>query len=177
MRRKLRLRLTYANIVATVAVCIALGAGSYALGAIPGSSGSIVGCYSNADGSLRVINEEGGAQCNTGTETRLAWNQEGEKGDPGVFGVYRRTRSLVVPASGSVRTNPTCSTGDRATGGGYFLNTTGLKSSQMNVEVYKNGPNTDQNARSPRGWDIAIKNRTSKRRTGFAFAVCADMTP
>lgn len=45
MRERLRGRLTYANVMATAAVVIAVGGGTWAIGAIPDSEGRINACY------------------------------------------------------------------------------------------------------------------------------------
>lgn len=66
---------------------IAVGAtGALAYAAIPGSDGTIRGCYlPNAPtaGFVRVVDE--GVQCRS-TEREITWNQKGEKGDPGLPG-------------------------------------------------------------------------------------------
>ena len=58
-----------AMVVALVALLVATSGAAFA--AIPSSSGTITTCYA-ANGSLRVINAEGGQTC-TSTETRLSW--------------------------------------------------------------------------------------------------------
>jgi type VI secretion system secreted protein Hcp len=67
--------------IPTVAV---LGAGSaIAVAAIPGDDGSINGCYSKANGDLRVV--ENGADCRK-HETPIKWSQRGPAGPQGVPG-------------------------------------------------------------------------------------------
>ena len=102
---------------------------------------------------------------------------KGDQGSTGVLGVYRSTLPISLAASGIVRVAPQCNSGDRATGGGYFLNTSALSDAQIEVEVYSNGPDTTGNNQSPPGWDIGIRNKTTTARSGFAFAVCADLAP
>src|SRR5207237_483134 len=48
-------RMTYANVMATVAVFLALGGGAYALSGIPDRGGVYHGCVSNRSGLLRVV--------------------------------------------------------------------------------------------------------------------------
>ncbi len=70
-------------VVAAGAAC-ALGVGAtVAVAAIPGTDGVIHGCYSNAKGTLRVIDDA--SNCATG-ETRLTWNQKGQPGPQGPQG-------------------------------------------------------------------------------------------
>ena len=68
----------------TVAV---LGAGgAFAAAAIPGSDGTITGCYTSGggqQGNLRVVDD--GAHCAKG-ETQIKWNQKGVQGVPGPEG-------------------------------------------------------------------------------------------
>jgi type VI secretion system secreted protein Hcp len=62
----------------------ALGAGSaIAVAAIPGDDGSINGCYSKANGDLRVV--ENGADCRR-RETPIQWSQRGPAGPQGIPG-------------------------------------------------------------------------------------------
>jgi hypothetical protein len=71
-------------VVASFALLIALGSGAYA--AIPDSDDhEIHGCYSNRDGSLRVIDAQPGGAC-ANKETPLIWNQQGQQGLQGQQG-------------------------------------------------------------------------------------------
>ncbi len=80
MLDRLRVRVTYANVMATVAVVLALGGGAYvALGKIPDSNGVIHACYKKKKGSLRVVNRP---KCKK-KERKLAWNQTGPQGKQG----------------------------------------------------------------------------------------------
>lgn len=84
-RRRLP-RATYANVAATFAVLAAVGAGGYAVGAVPDAKGRIVGCYvaSGAhQGSLRLLVK--GKRCAAG-ERKVAWNKQGMPGPAGVAG-------------------------------------------------------------------------------------------
>ena len=55
MLKALGSRLTYANVVATVAVFLALGGGAYALSGIPDRGGIFHGCMAPKTGALRVV--------------------------------------------------------------------------------------------------------------------------
>jgi hypothetical protein len=77
-------RITFANVMSLLALCVALGAGSYAIGAIPGKSGKITGCYHKKRGTLRVI-DASKKKCSK-RERTLTWNQQGPAGQQGQAG-------------------------------------------------------------------------------------------
>jgi hypothetical protein len=52
---------------------------------IPDPSGVFNGCYSNKDGSLRVIDPSAGGQC-TAKETQIKWSETGPQGPQGKKG-------------------------------------------------------------------------------------------
>jgi hypothetical protein len=72
-------------VIAFVALLVA--GGGAAVAAVPDSDdGEIHGCYST-NGTLRVIDAQAGATCNSKKgETALVWNQQGPQGDPGTPG-------------------------------------------------------------------------------------------
>ena len=84
MLRKLRPRLSYANVTATLALGAAL-AGS-AIASIPGPGGTIKGCYKKSNGSLRVIDSAKSCQS---SEKALTWNTKGPAGPSEAFSGYR----------------------------------------------------------------------------------------
>jgi hypothetical protein len=93
MFRAVRLRLTYANVMATGAMFVALGGGAYALSGVPDKFGMFHGCVSNRTGALRVV--KGAKSCakaggrgrrrNPG-ETAISWSQQGPRGPQGILG-------------------------------------------------------------------------------------------
>lgn len=83
---KLRPRLTYANVMSTIAVVAALCGGAFAVAALPDKSGKINACYVKSGkrkGSVRLL--VSGTKCAKG-EKLLSWNQRGPQGDPGAPG-------------------------------------------------------------------------------------------
>jgi hypothetical protein len=76
---RLRSKITYANVIATLALFLALGGGAFAATSLIGSDGKIRGCVSKTR-QLTVVKP--GKKCAKGT-TAIAWNQKGNKGDPG----------------------------------------------------------------------------------------------
>src|SRR5687768_15740572 len=75
-------RLTYANVMATIAVVFAVGGGGYAI-AQTGSKGTIKGCTNKKTGVLRVLKAK--AKCKR-SERAIAWNIQGPAGRPGPGG-------------------------------------------------------------------------------------------
>jgi hypothetical protein len=91
-------RLTHANVMATVAVFLALGGGAYALTGIPDRAGIYHGCADAKSGALRVVvNASSCRRSKTITrgkrhlrvrgEFAIAWNQQGRQGQQGLQGI------------------------------------------------------------------------------------------
>ena len=105
MLSRLTPRLTYANVVATLALVLAVGGGAYAaVGSIPGPGGVIHGCYQKQGGNLRLVG--GGKRCSA-SENAIAFNQQGRPGPIGPSDAYQAstntsadplTLTLAVPA-------------------------------------------------------------------------------
>jgi hypothetical protein len=83
---RFRPRLTYANIMASIAVFVALGGGAYAAvsASIPDRSGVIHGCYKKKNGNLRLTSS---GRCSRRSERAIAFNQRGRAGAQGPRGV------------------------------------------------------------------------------------------
>lgn len=107
-------RLTYANVVATGALFVALGGGAYALSGVPDRGGVFHGCVSNATAVMRVVKSASSCQKpktvqRKGKRVRLpgefavAWNQQGRQGAQGIQG-QAGTNATVngVPAGGDL---------------------------------------------------------------------------
>jgi hypothetical protein len=96
--RRCRPRLTYANVMSTLAVFIALGGGAYAaLGGIPDGSGVFHGCVDTKTGALRVVAStkscrrartvtHNGKKVQLRGELAISWNQKGTDGMTGAAG-------------------------------------------------------------------------------------------
>jgi hypothetical protein len=61
------------------------GASAIVYATIPDASGVFIGCYSNKDGILRVIDPSAGSQC-TAKETEIKWSETGPQGPQGKKG-------------------------------------------------------------------------------------------
>jgi hypothetical protein len=79
--KHLSYRPSMSTLVAAIAVVVAVGGIAYA--AIPGSSGTIQGCYQKKNGNLRLV--ESASECRN-SEQPISWNQKGEPGPPGTAG-------------------------------------------------------------------------------------------
>jgi hypothetical protein len=86
-------RLTYANVMATGAMFVALGGGAYAVGVGSDPDRVFHGCVNNRTGVLRVVNRanscvkaHGQGQHGNPGETAIKWSQQGPKGVPGARG-------------------------------------------------------------------------------------------
>jgi hypothetical protein len=91
-----RSQLTYANVMASAAVFLALGGSAYALTGIPDHGGVYHGCVARS-GALRVVTKASSCRkaktVRRGTrrvrirgESAIAWNQEGRQGLQGIQG-------------------------------------------------------------------------------------------
>src|SRR5437867_2384124 len=83
MLATIRSKLTYANVMVSVAVFMALGGGAYAATSFIGADGKVHGCVSKK-GQLTVLKP--GKKCRKGT-TAIAWNQTGPAGQTGAQGL------------------------------------------------------------------------------------------
>lgn len=88
MLRGLRNRLTYANVVATIALFAAVGGGTFAIARVPrgGNDGPIDACYKARGrdaGDVRLLLR--GTRCRRG-ERKVTWNTRGRQGLTGPAG-------------------------------------------------------------------------------------------
>ena len=96
-------RVSHAKALAACTGAALLAGGAMAAGAIPGSNGTINGCYAKKTGTLRVVSAS--TKCKS-SETHISWNQKGLKGDTGAAGPAG-ARGAIGPAgpSGLAATN------------------------------------------------------------------------
>jgi hypothetical protein len=97
--KRLRGTLTYANVLATAAIFIALGGGAYAVTALPSKTGVVYACAKKKGGSLRLIAKS--KRCKK-SERKVSWNSRGVQGANGAAGAPGAAGSQGVPgAAGS----------------------------------------------------------------------------
>lgn len=83
----MRARLTYANVVSTIALIVAVGGGSFATAALVSRDGQVHACAKKrgkAKGQIRVVSSK--ARCRKG-ERKLSWSKKGPAGAVGAPGV------------------------------------------------------------------------------------------
>jgi hypothetical protein len=141
-RRSAVLAATAAAVVASVATAVAT---------IPGSDGTINGCYAAGDPSphaLSVVDDP--AECK---QTLLPFNQRGPTGATGRAGTLgsssRVTATLTATAERDFAGTATCPAGSILLGGGFELDTLG-----EGFDVVTSRPSADV-----RGWDVTVKRR------------------
>lgn len=129
---KVRSRLTYANVMATIAVFLALGGGAYAALRLPKNSVGSAQIKKNAvnsskvgDGTLlardfRARQLPAGAQGKQGPQgTQGPQGPQGVQGPKGVTGVLTRvTQTAPVPTGTNALASADCAPGEQAVGGG-----------------------------------------------------------
>src|SRR4051794_5901520 len=101
-------RLTYANVMSTVAVFAALGGGALAASSVVGSGGAINGCVKKKTGVVRVVKP--GVKCRRHREVALKWNRRGPRGATGARGAAG-ARGARGPAGANVAVTEKCPTG------------------------------------------------------------------
>jgi Collagen triple helix repeat (20 copies) len=92
----LRKRITYANLMATVAVFIALGGGAYAVTALPSGSSVIYACAKKKGGALRMVKKA--KRCKR-SERKISWNARGSAGVSGSRGATGSAGPAGAPGS------------------------------------------------------------------------------
>jgi hypothetical protein len=190
-------RLTYANVMATGAMFVALGGGAYALSGVPDRSGVFHGCVATS-GALRVVAKasscrkaktvtRGKHRVRIPGESAIAWNQQGR---PGVNGVNGATglngangasgaTNLVVRSEAhsgfSGEFVPQCNPGERAVGGGVSRadgsTTGGDVVTQSAPAIRGASPRIAQPGETPTAWADGV-DATSTGNFVF-YVVCA----
>jgi hypothetical protein len=177
--------LSYANVMATIGVFIALGGASYAAVALPASSVGTQQLKKNAVTSKKVKNRSlKAADFATGqlpagpTGTQ---GIQGPKGDPGAPGPQGpkgdkgdpgATNLRVVTAKTSLAPgevefpNAECAAGEKATGGG-------VEPGNEAVHILLSVAETLGADPTPIGWAGGFVNRSNQTLTVFVQAVCA----
>lgn len=174
-------KLSYANVVASIALFVALGGSSYA--AVELAKGSVkrnhlaadaVASSKVEDGSLRLVDFKKD-QFPTGPKgDRGARGPEGEtggkgdKGDPGLAPSVVRSTSVVTRNGESGAASVTCKVGERVTGGGAEL-------LNGNIENFRfNGDNPIvTEAGAILGWEDSVVNRSGQDNTWRVYVLCA----
>jgi hypothetical protein len=99
MRGTLKSILTYSNVMATIAVFIALGAGAYAATTFVTPKGAIRGCVTKG-GQITLV--KSGGRCPKGRQL-ISWNQQGVAGQSGSNGAAGAPGAPGAPGSQGAR--------------------------------------------------------------------------
>jgi len=136
--------ITYANVVATLALFLAIGGGAYAVNGGAAAKGRrYVACVAKRSGVMRLVTTA--KACRRRTERAIVWNQtgprglrgsqgsQGEAGVPGAPGLDGKQgvpgpagATKVVVRSGTSQVS--CAAGEKAVGGGGAVDDQGVTS-------------------------------------------------
>jgi hypothetical protein len=175
MLSRLRARLSYANVVATVALFVALGGSSYAAIKLPRNS---VGAKQLKSNSVTSAEVKGGSLLTSDFKASERTSLRGPAGRNGATNVVmRQGPTAVIPAGSFARAEASCQAGERATGGGVYNEANVL---QLQVTSSYPTPNPTSrpatgNGQVPTGWRVWLRN-DSPPGTDLsveAYVICA----
>jgi hypothetical protein len=184
--KRIRSRLTFANVIACTALFVALGGGAYAATQLPKNS---VGTKQlkkaavtpaklskAAKSTLTGATGNAGATGPTGPKgTQGLKGERGEKGEKGEKGTAGTTNIHEVVTGTHIAKNQIaaaakaeCHAGQIATGGGVFNQTT------PSATLYQDGPlpNPLGNGAEPTGWEVTYKSGAEEFEA-FVYVLCA----
>lgn len=176
----MRPKLSYANVIATIAIFIALGGASYAALKLPKNSVGTKQIKKNAVNSAKVKN--GSLLAEDFRADQLPMGKEGPpgpKGDPGATNVVARYGPEVkLPTGGSSRSFASCNPGEPVTGGGYQA-LEGTTSSEFHLTLNRPSLHVGEEFPPPgdgaaaTGWLVSIENNTLNDIKFRAYVMCA----
>jgi hypothetical protein len=179
MMHQLKGRLTYSNVMATVAVFVALGGTSYAAITLPKNSVGSAQIKSSAVGSSEVRNRSlGVTDLSRAARTSLK-GQRGAKGDQGPPGIVQgpgntqkvnvsyQTDSAGVAAEGTSQLTVQCPPEYKVISGGF------RKDGGTDVSVRESYPSNNNTAWTAFVGDDDVAPAPAGRYT--VFAICADV--
>ena len=176
-----------------IAVCGGVAVASGVTLPFTGDGNTISGCFSPADGSLRVLVPKSPTCAKN--QTAISWNQtgpagtdgqDGADGQPGLSGLVRVASSETTMRAEDRTGGATvfCPIGTKVLGGGYDMNSSG---SESRFGVDQDGPGTSNN-KGPEGgtvdyWQVDLLNFNivagdeNPSVTFFVYANCAHVAP
>jgi hypothetical protein len=184
MLHGIRSRLTYANVMATAAVFLALGGGAYALSGVPDRSGVYHACVATS-GALRLVGnasscrkaktvKRGKRRVRIPGESGIAWNQQGPRGLQGIQGNLGKAGATSVTvrqsALGTADVTATCNSGERAVGGGANVQPS---TAHIYLSLPVDSTNNAPVGRVPTAWRIRAEGAGGVAASVQAFVVCA----
>jgi len=157
MRQRFRPRLTYANVMASLAVFIVLGGGAYAAATLPKNS---IGAKQLKNGSITPAKLSAAAKA----ALKGATGPQGALGPQGAPGVTKVTvRNGPFSEGNSVAF---CQPGEVATGGGGFVNPEEPEAWIWNTTPF-------QGSGTPTAWEASAENKTGEASFVQAYVICA----
>jgi hypothetical protein len=176
-------RLTYANVMATVAVFVALGGSSYAVaaGLVDGRAikDNTIRSKDLRDNEVRSRDVRDGSL--RATDFKLGELPAGKDGAPGRDGAPGATDVVVrtqepcptLPSGVHCAFSIQCEAGERATGGGAGFNTFGGNEVlDVSHPVERDGT-IPESGDVPTGWAAAIEYSGSGPRNAIGYVICA----
>lgn len=190
--QKLRNRLTYANVMSTMALFLVVAGGTaFAATQLPKNSVGSKQLKKNSvnsakvrNGSLRIAdfrkNERSklrgsdGAQGIRGSQgVPGPQGIQGPKGDPGVAEVVTRTQEAKVEAGEEAGFAPSCDAGEVATGGGIGSSDKFADFTVLGSEPLEEDNSPPEEGDTPTKWEVSIILNSGPDVTMTAFVVCA----
>jgi hypothetical protein len=171
MAANIRSRLTFSNVVAMLALFIALGGGAYAAMKIKPNSVGTKQLKDNAVTGDKV--KDGSLLSADFGKGQLPAGQKGEQGPPGpVSLVIVRGPSVSVGNNSQGGAQADCPAGLSVTGGG--VSSDGLVGADVNSSYPDDGPDGD--TLQDDGWQINVNNTTGSSQNIRAYVICAQAT-
>jgi hypothetical protein len=179
MLSKLRARLTYANVIATIALFAALGGTSYAALKLPKNS---VKAKQIASGAVTSSEVKNGSLLTADFKASQRASLRGPAGPAGAKGangatnvVMRQGADAVIPASSFGVATASCQSGERATGGGVYneANVSALHVTSSYPTPNPTSPPATGNGQVPTGWRVWLANSIATPYTVQAYVICA----
>jgi hypothetical protein len=200
MPNGIRSHLSYANVMATGAMFVALGGGAYALSGVPDAGGVYHGCVDNKTRALRVVTnasscrkakiiKRSGRRVRLAGESAIAWNQQGRAGANGTDGlpgangtngangatkVVVRTGTSVLNAGFAGRATAKCIGNERAVGGSAMSSNTALNDWIIDSEPINANQIAAANGDTPVGWSTQMHGDSAQAtKMVIAYVICA----
>jgi hypothetical protein len=182
-----RARLTYANVMSSIAVFMVLGGSAYAAATLPKNSVGSSQIANNAvtsakvkDGSLLSKDFKPGQLVAGAPGPAGAAGAKGDRGDTGATGadgaagattVRVRYVDIVTNNNTNGGGQANCNPGERATGGGVAM----ISGNAANIVYFQPGgaPTPPSQGATPTGWTSSWYNTSGQTDTFRVYAICA----
>lgn len=186
MPKGIRKRLTFANVVACIALFVALGSGAYAATQLPKNSVGSKQIKKNAVNSAKV--KDGSLQSSDFKAGQLPagpQGPQGPKGDTGAPGAPGATsvvaRRTVEPSIGNntlTTTTADCEAGEHLVGGGAGFVVSGTNAYDFPAKLHGSVPTGAdgkpvQDGAEASGWRASATNETGSTRDFVVVVLCA----